>query len=165
MAPLAAGRDAPDFTLLSDAGENFRLAALRGRWVVLFFYPEDDTDGCTLENREFGALAGAFTDAGAVVAGISPDTVESHCRFRDKYSLQVPLLADTERKVARAYGVWGPKKMFGREYDGVIRTTFLVAPDGKIADIVRATRIKGHAAAVLSRLETLAQRQTAKAGP
>jgi thioredoxin-dependent peroxiredoxin len=134
---------------VSDSGTPFRLSRQKGRPVVLFFYPEDDTEGCTIENREFSAAAAEFAALGVVVAGISPDSLEKHCRFRDKYGLRAPLLADDKKKVVKAYGVWGLKKMFGHEYDGVIRTTFLIDARGRVAGTWRVTRIKGHAATVL----------------
>jgi thioredoxin-dependent peroxiredoxin len=156
MADIEVGRKAPDFAVPTDTGQTFRLSEYRGRPVVLFFYPEDDTQGCTIENLEFTGHMPEFDELGARVVGISPDTVEKHCRFRDKYGLRVILAADPHRKVIAAYGVWGRKKLFGHEYDGVIRTTFLVAPDGKIARIWPVTRIKGHAEAVLDAVRALA---------
>jgi peroxiredoxin Q/BCP len=155
MASLAVGKKAPDFELPTDRGIPFRLAEHKGHPVVLFFYPEDDTEGCTIENLEFTALADEFERLGIDVLGISPDTVEKHCRFRDKHRLTIPLAADTGHKVTSKYGAWGPKKMFGHEYDGVIRMTFLIAPEGKIASIWKVTRIKGHAQVVLEAARAL----------
>ena len=149
MASLAVGSKAPDFELPTDTGVPFSLSALRGRPVVLFFYPEDDTEGCTVENLEFTALAAEFETLGVAVLGISPDTIEKHCRFRDKHHLAVRLAADADHKVTSRYGAWGPKKMFGHAYDGVIRTTFLIGANGKLAGVWKVTRIKGHAKAVL----------------
>lgn len=157
MPRIEAGRKAPDFELMTDAMTPFRLSDHKDRPVVLFFYPEDDTEGCTIENREFTAEAAAFAELGAVVVGISPDSVESHCRFRDKYGLRLPLAADPQLKVIKKYGVWGPKKMFGHRYDGVLRTTCLVAPGGKVAAVWPVTRIRGHAAAVLAAVRELAR--------
>ena len=156
MASLAVGRKAPDFELPTDTGVPFRLSDHKGRPVVLFFYPEDDTQGCTIENLEFTALAREFARRGVAVLGISPDTIEKHCRFRDKHRLAIPLAADAGHKVTRKYGAWGPKKMFGHDYDGVIRSTFLIAPDGKLANIWKVTRIKGHAQLVLDAAAALA---------
>jgi peroxiredoxin Q/BCP len=156
MPNLAVGTKAPDFELVTDAGTPFRLSDHRGRPLILFFYPEDDTEGCTIENLEFTALAPEFEKLGLTVLGISPDSVEKHCKFRDKYGLRIPLAADPGHKVTSKYGVWGPKKLFGHEYDGVIRTTFLVAPDGRLASIWKVTRIKGHAEAALAAAKLLA---------
>jgi thioredoxin-dependent peroxiredoxin len=155
MADIEVGRKAPDFALTTGAGETFRLSEHRGRPVVLFFYPEDDTEGCTVENLEFSEQMPEFERLGVSVVGVSPDTVEKHCRFRDKHDLRTTLAADPGRKVIRSYGVWGRKKLFGHEYDGVIRTTFLIGPDGTIARIWPVTRIKGHAEAVLNAVRSL----------
>lgn len=123
--------------------------------MVLFFYPEDGTEGCTIENLEFTLLAPAFIAAGTTVVGISPDTVEKHCQFRDRHALATTLVSDPGLKAIRAYGAWGPKKMFGHEYDGVIRTTFLIDATGRIAHIWKVTRIKGHAQTVLDATRAL----------
>lgn len=139
---------APDFTLPGDQGA-FNLSAHLGHPVVLFFYPQDDTEGCTMEAKHFSALLPDFAALETTIAGISPDSVDDHARFRKKFGLTVPLLADPDREVINTYGVWGPKKTFGREYEGLIRTTFLIGQDGRIAKIWKVTRIKGHAAAVL----------------
>lgn len=144
------GRKAPDFELPTDRGEVFRLSDHKGKPVVLFFYPQDDTEGCTVENLEFSALAAEFAALGAVLLGISPDTIESHCKFRDKFSLAVPLAADVGEKVTRKYGLWQLKKLWGVEYMGLVRTSFLIGADGKVAGIFKATRIKNHAATVLA---------------
>jgi peroxiredoxin Q/BCP len=149
MTALRPGDAAPDFDLDTDSGGRFRLSAHRGRPVVLFFYPEDDTEGCTIENIEFSQLAAQFDALGIPVLGISPNSVESHCSFRDKYELKVQLAADTDRAVIEAYGLWGPKKLYGREYDGLHRTTFLIDGDGRIASVWGVRRIKGHAQAAL----------------
>jgi peroxiredoxin Q/BCP len=156
MTEPSVGDLAPDFELKTDSGRRFRLSAQRGKFVVLYFYPEDGTEGCTIENLEFSALASRFTRAGAKLVGISPDSVEKHCRFRDKHGLKATLAADPDHGVIAAYGCWGPKKTFGVEYDGVYRTTILVAPDGRIAAIWPVTRIKGHAAMVLAAVKELA---------
>ncbi len=151
----AIGTAAPDFELMTDSFDPFRLSEHRGRPVVLYFYPEDDTEGCTLENIEFTDQMPEFRKLGAVVVGISPDTVDKHCSFRDKYNLGVPLASDPERKVIAAYGLWQLKKMFGVEFMGVKRATILVAPDGRIAGVFHATRIKGHAEKVLAATRAL----------
>ena len=149
MTSLAPGDAAPDLTLETDSGDQFQLSAHRGRPVVLFFYPKDNTEGCTVENLEFSQLAGAFDELGVAVLGISPDSVETHCAFRDKHALKMPLAADPERLAIDAYGVWGEKKLYGRTFDGLHRTTFLIDADGKIASVWKVRRIKGHAQAVL----------------
>lgn len=149
MTTLTVGKKAPDFELPAADGSMFRLSDHKGKPVVLFFYPQDDTQGCTLENLEFSALLPDFRELGAVVAGISPDTVESHCRFRDKFGLAAPLLADVGEKVTKKYGLWQLKKLWGVEYMGLVRTTFVVDAKGKIAGIYKATRIRDHAAKVL----------------
>ncbi len=144
------GSKAADFELVTDRHEKFRLSDHRGHPVVLYFYPQDDTEGCTLENIEFTDEMPEFRKLGAIVVGISPDSVEKHCSFRDKYNLGVTLAADPERKAIEAYGVWQLKKMFGVEFMGVKRLTVLIAPDGKVAEVFHATRIKGHADKVLN---------------
>ena len=156
MSTPSIGSAAPDFALQTDAGTTFRRSDHLGRPVVLFFYPQDDTDNCTLENQEFSALAAHFDKAGAVLAGISPDTVEVHCQFRDKYGLKALLIADPEHKAIEPYGVWRLKKLYGREYMGLVRTTFIIGVDGAIAAIIPATRIKGHADRVLKTLREFA---------
>ena len=143
---------APEFDLPSDGGGRLRLKDFRGRFVVLYFYPRDDTEGCTLEAREFSTLAGAFERAGAVVIGISPDSPKSHDKFKCKYELDLRLASDEEKSTAEAYGVWVEKKMYGRTFMGVERATFLISPKGKIARIWRKVSPKGHAEAVLAEL-------------
>jgi peroxiredoxin Q/BCP len=155
MPPVAVGAKAPDFELVTDAGERFKLSEHRRRAVVLYFYPQDDTEGCTIENIAFSEQLPEFHRLGAVVVGISPDSVEKHCAFRDKYGLKVPLAADPDRRVVEAYGLWQPKKTFGRDYVGLVRTTFLIAPDGTISDIWTVNRIKGHADEVLEATKRL----------
>jgi peroxiredoxin Q/BCP len=152
---LEVGDRAPDFSLETDKGETFKLSVHRGHPVVLFFYPEDDTDGCTIENIEFTDEMPDFEALGATVIGISPDSVEKHCKFRDKYRLGVTLASDPKHVAIKKYDVWGPKKLFGVHYDGLIRTTFLVGPNGKIAGTWLVTRIKGHAATVLAATKEL----------
>jgi peroxiredoxin Q/BCP len=155
MTPLTVGNKAPDFELITDAQVPFRLSAHKGKPVVLYFYPEDGTEGCTIENIEFTDELPEFAKIGVTVVGISPDSVETHCNFRDKYSLGVPLVADPQHKAIDKYGVWGPKKLYGREYDGLHRTSFLIGADGKIAGVFPVRKIKGHAKAVLEAARTL----------
>ena len=154
----AIGAAAPDFELVTDAREKFRLSRHLGRPVVLYFYPQDHTEGCTLENIEFTALLPEFGRVNAVVVGISPDTVEKHCTFRDKYDLRVPLLSDPDHQVTDTYGLWQLKKMWGVEFMGVKRATVVIDADGRVADVIHATRIKGHAAKVLEAVRGLARK-------
>lgn len=160
------GSPAPDFELTTDAYERFRLSRQVGRPVVLYFYPQDDTEGCTLENIEFTDLLPEFRKLKAVVVGISPDTVEKHCTFRDKYNLGVPLASDPDHAVIDAYGLWQLKKLWGVEYMGVKRATVVIDAAGKVADVLYATRIKGHAAKVLESLRGIvpATRKPARGG-
>jgi peroxiredoxin Q/BCP len=147
-----AGELAPGFKLPSDEGRNVSLEDLRGSPVVLFFYPKDDTSGCTTEVCEFRDHWADVTEAGAVVLGVSPDPVASHVKFRKKFSLPFPLLADVDHAVAEAYGVWGEKSMYGRKYEGIHRTTFLIGPDGRIARVFEKVKPEGHAGEVLAAL-------------
>ena len=152
---LEDGEKAPDFALPDADGNTVRLAGLKGRPVVVYFYPKDDTSGCTAEAKDFTCLADAFKKAGAEVLGISPDNPASHRKFQDKYDLGVRLLADEERKAAEAYGVWVEKSMYGRKYMGVERSTFLVDKAGTIARIWRKVKVPGHAEEVLEAVCTL----------
>lgn len=153
MTELKEGDSAPNFTVKLDDGTSFELARAKGRPVVLYFYPEDDSGGCVDENREFSDRATAFGDLGARLVGVSPDTVESHIKFRKKYGLVVPLAADPERTAIEAFGLWQLKKLYGREFMGLIRTSFIIGADGRVARIIRATRIRGHAQKMLEALE------------
>ncbi len=153
MTHLKAGDPAPDFTLALDDGGSFTLSAQRGKPVVIFFYPEDDSGGCTDENVEFSDLSPEFAARGAVLLGISPNDIDSHKKFRAKYGLKVPLAADPDRLAIEGFGIWQLKRLYGREFMGLIRTSFIIDAQGKIAAIIRATRIKGHAAKVLAALD------------
>ncbi|MGE0351885.1 MAG: thioredoxin-dependent thiol peroxidase [Gemmatimonadales bacterium] len=144
------GGKAPPFRLESDTGEKVALKDLTGQPVVLYFYPKDDTSGCTAEACGFRDAWDEVKAAGAVVLGVSPDGVESHRKFRGKYGLPFPLLADPDHAVAEAYGVWGEKSMYGRKYFGILRTTFVIDPSGRIMKVFEKVKPKGHAAEVLA---------------
>ena len=155
MAELTPGDAAPLFSLPADDGGTVRLTELRGKIVVLFFYPQDNTETCTAEAIDFSRHRDAFTEAGAVVIGISPDSLKKHANFRKKHGLTTPLASDEARGAIEAYGVWGEKTMFGRKYMGVIRSTFLIDREGKIARIWRKVRVPGHAEEVLESAKSL----------
>jgi peroxiredoxin Q/BCP len=150
---LKVGTIAPGFNLPSDGGGKISLNSLKGKKVVLYFYPKDDTSGCTVEACEFRDSWGAVERAGAVVLGVSPDGVASHLKFKNKHSLPFPLLADEDHAVAEAYGAWGEKSMYGRKYHGILRTTFVIDEAGRIARIFEKVKPKGHAAEVLEALK------------
>jgi peroxiredoxin Q/BCP len=152
---IETGRKAPAFTLTDDTGKRVSLADLAGRWVVLYFYPKDDTPGCTVEACEFTASIAQFGKLDAAVYGVSPDTEESHAKFRRKHALKVGLLADPGRKMLAAYGAWGMKSLYGRKFEGVIRSTVIVGPDGKVAHRWKSVRAKGHAEHVRAKLAEL----------
>ncbi len=149
---IEPGSAAPPFSLPATDGETISLKALRGKPVVLYFYPRDDTSGCTTEACEFRDRWREVQAAGAVVLGVSPDGVPSHEKFRAKYRLPFPLLADTDHAVAEAYGAWGEKNMYGRKYQGILRTTFVIGPDGRVVRVFRKVKPRGHAAEVLAAL-------------
>lgn len=155
MAELKEGDPAPDFELETDTEGTIRLSEFRGRKVVLYFYPKDNTPGCTQEGKDFSELLDEFEKADTVVIGISPDTVRKHANFRDKHGLKVILAADPDRKAIEAYGVWKEKSMYGRKYWGVERSTFLIDRDGRIARIWRKVKVKGHAQEVLEAARAL----------
>ena len=155
MADLNVGDIAPDFTLPGDGNSSFKLSAFAGKPVVLYFYPEDDTPSCTNEAISFSQLKSDFEKAGAVVVGLSPDSVKKHDKFKAKHSLSVDLVADEERKVIEAYHLWVEKTMYGRQYMGVERATFLIGKDGRIARVWRKVRVKGHAEEVLEAVRAL----------
>jgi peroxiredoxin Q/BCP len=149
---LTEGTLAPDFTLPTDTGEPLTLSSLRGRWVVLYAYPKDDTSGCTTQACEFRDLFPRFDATRAVILGISPDSVTSHRKFKAKYQLPFTLLADEEKVALQAYDVWKEKSMYGRKYMGVERTTFVVDPEGRIARVFEKVKPAGHAALVMAAL-------------
>ncbi len=152
---LSIGDKAPKFDLPQDGGGNLNLASFKGMKLILYFYPKDDTTGCTLEAIDFTALKGDFANAGAVVVGVSPDSCASHTKFKNKHKLDVALLADEAKEMLQAYGVWAEKSMYGRTYMGVVRTTFLIGADGKIARIWNKVKVAGHAAEVLEAARAL----------
>jgi|SRR5690606_16581571 Peroxiredoxin len=144
------GDKAPDFILPGAGGTEVRLSALAGKKVVVYFYPKDDTTGCTKEAIAFNALRGEFAAADTQVVGISADSVARHDRFRAKHDLAITLASDEDRKAIEAYGVWGEKMMYGRTFMGILRTTFLIGPDGRIARVWRQVKVDGHAEEVLA---------------
>ena len=142
----------PDFEAHATGGVKLSPSAYRGKALVLYFYPKDDTPGCTVEANEFSALAGEFAKKGAVVLGVSRDTVKSHCKFRDKYGLKVALLSDPELAAHKAYGAWGEKNMYGKKVEGALRSTFVIGPDGRLKQVYGTVKAAGHAAKVLAEL-------------
>ncbi len=149
---IAEGQEAPDFELTSDAGETVKLSDLRGKSVVLYFYPKDDTPGCTTQACGIRDAYGEFEQAGAVVLGVSPDDERSHVKFRSKYELPFTLLADTKHAVAEQYGVWGEKKYMGKKYMGISRSTFVIDEDGKVKKVFEKVTPATHADDVLAAL-------------
>ncbi len=154
--PLAQGEPAPDFTLPGSGGKTLALADLAGHKIVLYFYPKDDTSGCTLEAQDFNARLADFAAADAIVIGVSPDPVKSHDKFSAKYDLAFPLASDESKAMLEAYGVWVEKSMYGRKYMGVERTTMLLDREGRIARIWPKVKVPGHADAVLEAARALA---------
>jgi peroxiredoxin Q/BCP len=152
---LQAGKRAPLFVLPDQHGEERSLVASLGQWVVLYFYPKDDTPGCTKEACGFRDGYAEFKRSGVIVWGISADSVKSHLKFSEKFSLPFPLLADEEKKVAERYGVFGKKKFMGREYLGILRTTFLIDPNGVIAKVYENVKPENHAREILADMEWL----------
>jgi len=151
----ALGQPAPDFCLPDTEEKQVCLKKLKGKWVVLYFYTKDHTSGCTLEAINFTKSMAQFNKHNAVVLGISPDSVKSHCHFRDKHDLKVRLLSDPDHTVLEAYGVWSLKKMYGKEYYGVVRSTFLIDPEGHIVEAWRKVKVQGHIETVLEKLQAL----------
>jgi peroxiredoxin Q/BCP len=152
---LAPGDKAPDFALPDDAGRRISLASFAGGKLVLYFYPKDDTSGCTKEAIEFNGLRGDFKKAGAAILGVSPDPVASHARFKAKHRLELALASDQSKAMLEAYGVWAEKSMYGRKYLGVERTTFLIGKDGQIVMVWNKVKVPGHAEAVLAAVKAL----------
>ncbi len=152
---LEVGNKAPEFCLPNQDEVEICLRDLEGKWVVLYFYPKDNTPGCTTEACDFTEALPSFEGLNAVVLGISPDSPKKHRNFIEKKDLQITLLADEEKEVLQKYGVWQLKKMYGREYMGVVRSTFLISPEGKIEAIWEKVRVKGHVQEVKETLEKL----------
>lgn len=149
------GKKAPDFTLPDETGEKVRLSKLKGHPVVVYFYPKDDTSGCTQEAKDFTCLADKFAAAGAELVGISPDSPAKHQKFKAKHELSIRLLADEQKEVAQAYGVWVEKSMYGRKYMGIERSTFLIDGNGKVVKSWRKVKVPGHAEDVLVAVRAL----------
>ena len=148
-----AGHEAPPFELDNQDGTTVSLNDFHGRWIVLYAYPKDDTPGCTTEACDFTAGLSSFTKLNAAIVGISPDSPRSHRKFIEKYDLKVTLLSDPDHAMLKAYGAWGMKKNYGKEYEGVIRTTVLINPEGIVTQVWPAVNVEGHADAVRAALE------------
>ena len=155
MAVPAPGQKAPAFKLPRDGGATVSLGEFKGRKLVLFFYPKADTPGCTKEAIAFSALKRAFAKANTEIVGVSADPVKAQDKFRDKHDLSIPLASDEAKEMLTAYGVWGEKSMYGRSFMGVKRTTVLIGPDGRIAQVWENVKVPGHAEAVLAAAEAL----------
>ncbi len=149
------GQKAPNFTASAQNGNLVSLADFQSYWLVLYFYPKDDTPGCTVEAKDFTEYEKEFSTLGAKILGVSPDSEKSHCKFIQKHNLAIQLLSDPEHQVCEAYGVWQLKKFMGKEFMGVVRSTFLIAPDGNLAYVWPNVKAKGHAQAVLDKLKDL----------
>lgn len=150
MPNIQEGQPAPDISLRTDAGDPFELSSLRGKNVVLYFYPKADTPGCTKEACSFRDNSAKFSKGNTVIVGVSPDPERAQAKFKEKFGLPFTLLADTDHKAAEAYGVWKEKSMYGRKYMGIERTTFVIVPAGKIKKIFPKVRVEGHAEEVLA---------------
>lgn len=156
MTKLKAGQTAPDFVLKDENGKKHALKDYRGQYLLMYFYPKDDTSGCTTEACNFRDDYSAYQDAGVVILGVSADDEKSHLKFKTKYSLPFTLLADTEKEVVKKFDVWGKKKMYGKEYMGIYRTTFLIDKNGKIAKIFENVKPASHSQEVLEVIGALA---------
>ena len=149
------GQPAPDFTAKDRDGNSVSLQDFANQWLILYFYPKDNTPGCTTEAQEFTTYQAEFSELGAKIVGVSPDSEKSHGKFIDKHDLTIQLLSDPEHQVIEAYGTWRLKKFMGKEYMGVVRSTFLITPEGKIAQTWDKVRVKGHVEKVLQELQKL----------
>jgi thioredoxin-dependent peroxiredoxin len=152
---ISIGQTAPDFCLIDKDEKEVCLKDFRGKWVVLYFYPKDNTAGCTLEAIDFSSLKDEFRALNAEVLGVSVDSAASHRSFAEKHSLTLTLLSDADRRVVSQWGVWGKKKLYGKQYEGTTRSTFLIDPNGTVREVWNKVGVKDHAAAVLERLRTL----------
>lgn len=152
---IKADQKAPDFTLPSDDGTKIKLSSLKGSPVVLYFYPKDDTPGCTREACAFRDRSNDLRELGAKVLGVSPDSLDSHGKFRDKFKLNFPLLADADHKVAQKYGAWREKNMYGKKSMGIQRSTFLIDANGKVAKVWKAVQVEGHDQQVIDAIKSL----------
>jgi thioredoxin-dependent peroxiredoxin len=155
--PISSGTTAPDFTLKDESGAARSLSDYRGKPIILYFYPKDDTPGCTKEACAFRDDYSAYQEAGVDILGVSPDSPESHRKFKEKYQLPFTLLADEGHKTADSYGVWGPKKFMGKSYEGVLRTTFLIDEQGQIIKVYENVKPAEHSAEILEDLKNLTQ--------
>jgi len=155
LPDVQAGSKAPKFDLESDSGKRLSLADFAGTWLVVYFYPKDSTPGCTREAQDFTGkdTLARLKKLGAAVVGVSKDSIKSHCTFRDKYAIRFPLLSDPDLTVHKAYGAFGEKTMYGKKVQGVIRSTFLIGPDGKLARVWKSVKVDGHVAKVLESLQ------------
>jgi len=154
-AKIAVGNKAPGFTLPRDGGGEVSLADFKGKKLVLYFYPKADTEGCTIEAKDFSKLAPAFARAKTAILGVSADPVKKQDRFKAKHDLTIALASDETHEMLNAYGVWAEKSMYGRKYMGILRNTYLVGPDGKIAQIWEKVKVAGHAEEVLAAAKAL----------
>jgi peroxiredoxin Q/BCP len=155
MAPLEPGKKAPAFKLPTTGGKTVALGDFKDQFLVLYFYPKDDTPGCTIEAHDFQKALPALKKLGAVVLGVSKDSVESHARFAKKYGLKFPLLSDKDGKVIDKYGAWGEKNNYGKKYMGILRSTVIIDPKGKVARVFEKVKVKGHVDAVLDAIREL----------
>ncbi len=154
-APLNAGTKAPDFSMPTDEGDTVSLAGLKGKNIVLYFYPKDDTPGCTIEAKDFRDHIKEFGKFDTVVIGVSKDSIDSHGKFREKYCLPFPLASDESGAVCEAYGTWGEKSMYGKTYMGIERTTYLIDKTGTIRNVWRKVKVDGHVEEVLNTVKTM----------
>ncbi len=162
LMPIEEGKKAPAFTLLNETNDKIRLSQLLGSWIVLYFYPRDDTPGCTIQACDFTSELKAFEEIGARVFGCSPDSVESHQNFIKKYKLKISLLSDPSHTVMEKYGAWGEKNMYGKITKGVIRSTVLINPEGKIVKHWKRVKAKGHTEHVKKALSLLQANETSR---
>lgn len=157
---LKAGTKAPEFTSKIDGKNQFKLSEQTGKWVVLYFYPKDDTPGCTMEACDFRDNMERLTSLGAVVVGVSPDSENSHDRFKSKYNLNFVLIPDSDNEICKLYDILGEKSMFGKKYIGVIRTTYIISPNGEIAKVYDKVKVQGHVDRIIGDLQKLQSQAT-----